>query len=29
LRQKANVVIHEFVEVLQPFYVQGRQIRRC
>ena len=26
LRQKSNVVIHEFVEVLQPFYVQGRQI---
>jgi hypothetical protein len=26
LRQKGNVVIHQFVEVLQPFYVQGRQI---
>lgn len=26
VRQKANLVIHEFVEVLQPFYVQGRQI---
>jgi uncharacterized protein (DUF433 family) len=25
-RQKGNVVIHEFIEVLQPFYVQGRQI---
>ena len=25
-RQKGNVVIHEFVEVLEPFYVQGRQI---
>ncbi|MGD0702784.1 MAG: hypothetical protein ABSA02_23235 [Trebonia sp.] len=27
LRQKGNVVIHQFVEVLQPFSVQGRQIR--
>lgn len=26
LRQKGNVVIHEFVDVLRPFYVQGRQI---
>ena len=26
VRQKGNLVIHEFVEVLQPFYVQGRQI---
>ena len=24
--KKGNVVIHQFVEVLQPFYVQGRQI---
>lgn len=24
--QKGNLVIHEFVEVLAPFYVQGRQI---
>jgi uncharacterized protein (DUF433 family) len=26
VRQKGNLVIHQFVEVLQPFYVQGRQI---
>ena len=26
VRQRGNLVIHEFVEVLQPFYVQGRQI---
>ena len=26
LRQRGNLVIHQFVEVLQPFYVQGRQI---
>jgi uncharacterized protein (DUF433 family) len=26
VRQKNNIVIHQFVEVFQPFYVQGRQI---
>jgi DNA-binding transcriptional MerR regulator len=26
VRQRGNLVIHQFVEVLQPFYVQGRQI---
>jgi uncharacterized protein (DUF433 family) len=26
VRRRGNLVIHEFVEVLQPFYVQGRQI---
>lgn len=26
VRHKGNVVIHQFVDVLQPFYVQGRQI---
>lgn len=26
IRQKGNVVIHQFVDVLRPFYVQGRQI---
>ena len=26
VQQKGNLVIHQFVEVLQPFYVQGRQI---
>lgn len=26
VRQKGNLVIHQFVEVLQPFYAQGRQI---
>jgi hypothetical protein len=26
VRQKGNLVIQQFVEVLQPFYVQGRQI---
>ena len=26
VRQKGNLVIHQFIEVLQPFYVQGRQI---
>jgi uncharacterized protein (DUF433 family) len=26
VQQKGNLVIHQFVEVLQSFYVQGRQI---
>ena len=26
VRRTGNLVIHQFVEVLQPFYVQGRQI---
>lgn len=26
VQQKSSVVIHQFVEVLQPFYVQGRRI---
>lgn len=26
VKQRSNLVIHQFVEVLQPFYVQGRQI---
>lgn len=26
VRQKGNLVIHQFIEVLAPFYVQGRQI---
>jgi len=26
LRLRGNLVIHQFVEVLEPFYVQGRQI---
>jgi uncharacterized protein (DUF433 family) len=26
IRSKGNVVIHQFIDVLRPFYVQGRQI---
>lgn len=26
VRQPGNLVIHQFIEVLRPFYVQGRQI---
>lgn len=26
VRRRGNIVIHQFVEVLAPFYVQGRQI---